>query len=68
MIKPSFELSKGDFLEPFLELIVRVIFKAGAKHSHESNQLDFWDILLIVIVLLIIGGFLYQAFKKIKKS
>ena len=67
MIKLSFELSKGDFLEPFLQFILRVIFKAGGKHSHESNQLDFWDIFFIAVLLLIVGGFLYQAFKKIKK-
>ena len=63
-----FDISKGDFLEPILEFIIRVVFKAGAKHQHESNQLDFWDILLAAIVLLFICALLYQGYKKIKKQ
>lgn len=63
-IDVMFELSKGDFIEPILEFIIKLIFKVGGKHQHESTQLDFWDILLSVTILLIICGLLYQVYKK----
>jgi hypothetical protein len=63
-----FQSSKGDFIEPFLELLVKFVFKAASKHPHESNQLDFWDIFLSITILLIICALLYQAYKKIKKQ
>jgi hypothetical protein len=63
-----FQTSKGDFIEPFLEFLVKFVFKAASKHPHESNQLDFWDIFLIITILLIICALLYQAYKKIKKQ
>jgi hypothetical protein len=64
----AFQLSKGDFLEPFLEFFIKIIFKGAGKHQHESNQLDFWDILLGVTILLIVCGLLYQVYKKSKKQ
>lgn len=39
-----FQSSKGDFIEPFLEFLVKFVYKVAIKHPHESNQLDFWDI------------------------
>lgn len=63
-----FQTSKGDFIEPFLEFLVKFVFKATSKHPHESNQLDFWDIFLSITILLIICALLYQAYKKIKKQ
>jgi hypothetical protein len=62
-----FQLSKGDFLEPLLEFIIKVVFKAGAKHSHDSDQLDFWDFFLITFTLIVVCGLLYSLYKKKKQ-
>jgi hypothetical protein len=62
-----FQISKGDFIEPFLEFFIRLIFKAGAKHPHDANQLDFWDILFVVTLILIVCWLLYQVYKKRKQ-
>jgi hypothetical protein len=63
-----FQTSKGDFIEPFLEFLIKLVFKAASKHPHDSNQLDFWDIFFSATILLIVSVLLYHTYKKIKKQ